>query len=93
LCEISWLAENFLNSSGIHGNQEDQYHCNWGRFWDFGGRFGNRFKWEFLSENYDLLRLCGIVVGGVGWGGAWMATEIVQILADSILLYNGAGGV
>lgn len=37
------------------------------------------------------LDFVGLYLGG--WGGAWMATEIVQILADSILLYNGAGGV
>jgi CRISPR/Cas system CSM-associated protein Csm5 (group 7 of RAMP superfamily) len=36
------------------------------------------------------LDFVGLYLGG---GGGWMATEIVQILAHSILLYNGAGGV
>jgi hypothetical protein len=63
-----FLAENFFNSSWIYGNQEDQYYCNRARFWEFGGKLGNIFKWELLSENYDLLRLCRIVLG-VGMDG------------------------
>ncbi len=85
-----FLAESFLIPQGFNGNQEDRDYCNWGCFWDIGGKFGNTFKLEFTSENYGLVRFCGIVLGR---GGGWIATEIFQIFADTILLYNGAWGV